>query len=61
MNRTAKKVTIILQEEDSFKSVAVKPHRQVEYVDPYLYKVGFFESPAERARLVAATPIKPCK
>ena len=61
MNRTAKKVTIILQEEDSFKSVAVKPHRQVEYVDPYLYEVGFFESSAERARLVAVTPIKPCK
>lgn len=61
MNKTAKKVIIILHEEDSFKPIAVKPHRQVEYVDPYLYEVGFFASSAERAQLVAATPIKPCK
>ena len=61
MNKTAKKVTVILHEEDSFEPIAVKPHRQAEYVDPYLYEVGFFESSAERAQLVAATPIKPCK
>ncbi|MGY3087341.1 hypothetical protein ACVWYF_000367 [Hymenobacter sp. UYAg731] len=61
MNKTVKKPTILLPDEGSLKPLAVKAPRQAEYVDPYLYEVGFFESPDERARLVATTPIKPCQ
>lgn len=60
MNKTAKRAPIILHDEGSLKPIAVEAPRQAEYVDPYLYEVGFFESPAERSQLVAATPIKPC-
>ena len=61
MNKTAKKPALILHEAGALEPIAVKAPRRPEYVDPYLYEVGFFESPAERAQLVATTPIKPCQ
>ena len=39
------------------QAAAVATTAAAEYVDPYLYELGFFESPEERARLVASTPI----
>ena len=61
MNKTAKKPTVTLSDAGSLNPIAVKDPHQSEYVDPYLYEVGFFESPAERAQLMATTPIEPCR